>query len=373
MKKYFFAIALASAMSVAFANGGKEPKPADKPSHECQGNSCNGYGGYGTADLAAAALVKMKVEERNTFIFNLTPSEWREVKDVYNGNQNTLTTNNPSTASSSLTGNTTTTTIGGTTYSYDQPVAGAFVQLPPGTMASGVLVVTTTPCGPDFTVEVVRNIQATQNTGAGLFTTTRDNGVVMKTIPGTAGLVYGNWVGVGRDGDQLIEERTVNGFQAVTYAYLAGSSASSGISLNGRDGSGAVAGAGGVQTFGKEIDKYACSFKETRRLTPEKTVGADDLATEIAAKLALRQKLSAPTYERKWVPCPQKGCEAPKAGYFTYVKKDGSIEASTELTTTGKGKREAETKDAKNPEKGAFITGPEIRRLAEEAVAARTK
>ncbi len=367
--KFIGAMALAFAATFAYANGGgAEPPPPEKPNHECQGNSCNGAGLVNVETLAKnwnTFSNQQKVE----ITLNLPPAERQRLMDTINENKNTVTNSSPSTASSSLTGNTTTTTIGGTTYTYDQPVAGAFVQLPsqivPGTDVKMIV----TACGPDFTVEEVRKTQATSNVGMGLFTSTRDNGVVMKTIPGTAGLVYAEWKLTGRIGEQLIEERTVNGYQAIIYAYLAGSSASSGININGQNGAGAIAGAGGVQTFGKEIDKLPCSYKETRKLTPMKTVNSDDLAAEIAAKLALRQTLSSPTFERKWVPCPKEGCKAPKGGYYTYERKDGSIEASTELTGTGKSKAKSETKDGAKSEKGAFVTGPEIRRLAEEAVA----
>lgn len=185
-------------------------------------------------------------------------------------NENKWENNSPSSASSSLTGNTTTTTIGGTTYSFSPPVAGAFVQLPPGIIPNGSIVITTTGCGPEFSVEEVRKIRATTNVAMGLFTSTRDNGIVAKAKADTAGLVYGVWEVTGRDGDQVVEERVVNGFQAIIYAYLAGSSASSGLNLNGQNGAGAISGSGGIQTFGKEIDKVPCSFKETRKLTPVK-------------------------------------------------------------------------------------------------------
>jgi hypothetical protein len=292
MKKQLLAIALAFAATFAFADGGvKEP---EKPSNECQGSSCSNYGGHGSADAVAKVWATLSVYERKELLNTLNASQKQELMNAistHNENKNTV--------SSSLTGNTTTTTIGGTTYSYSQPVAGAFVQLPPGTMAAGLLVVTTTTCGPDFTVEEVRKIQATTNTAAGLFTSTRDNGVVMKTVPKVGGLVYGEWVGVGRDGDQLIEERTVNGFQAITYAYLGGSSASSGINLSGREGAAAIAGSGGVQTFGKEIDKYACSFKETRRLTPAKSGKVEDSKGNVGAGLGVGGQQARPALDQK--------------------------------------------------------------------------
>ncbi len=303
------------------------------------GGTGTGYGGHGTADAAASAWQTMSAAQRAELTAKLTSEQRQELMNTINAkneNKNLLTNTSPSSASSSLTGNMTTTTIGGTNYNYSAPVAGAFVQLPPGIMSHGTMVVTTTACSGDFIVEDVRRIQATSNVGLGLWTTTRDNGVVAKTKVGTTGLVYGDWTVTGSDGDKLVEERTVNGYQAVIYAYLAGSSASSGLALNAQNGAGALSGSGGIQTFGKEIDKVPCSFKETRRLSSVKSASADELAGAIASRLSLKQELSAPAYEREFVKCPPKGCTAPTKGYYRYVRKDGSVKASSELSGTSK-------------------------------------
>jgi hypothetical protein len=279
----------------------------------------------------------MNAAQRAELTAKLTSEQRTEVMTTINAkNENKWTNTSPSNASSSLTGNTTTTTIGGTNYNYSAPVAGAFVQLPPGIMSHGTMVVTTTACSGDFTIEDVRRIQATSNVGLGLWTTTRDNGVVAKTKAGGTGLDYGAWAVTGSDGEKLVEERTVNGYQAVIYAYLAGSSASSGLNINGQNGAGAISGSGGIQTFGKEIDKVPCSFKETRRLSPVKAASADELAGAIAARLSLKQELSAPSYEREFVKCPPEGCKAPKSGYYRYVRKDSTVKASSELSGTSK-------------------------------------
>lgn len=330
------------------------------------GDGGTGYGGHGSAEAAAKAWQTMNSTQRAELNASLSGEQRQEMMNTINlKNENKWENNSPSsaTSSTSLTGNTTTTTttIGGTTYSFNQPVASAFVQLPPGITPAGPLIITMTGCGPDFAVNEVRKVQATTNVAMGLFTSTRDNGVVAKTVPGTVGLVYGDWVVSGREGDQLIEERTVNGFQAVIYAYLAGSSASSGLSLNGQNGSGAVTGSGGIQTFGKEVDKLPCSFKETRKLTPVKVASADDIADAVASRMSVRQKLSAPTHERTWVSCPKEGCKAPKNGYYRYERKDGSVEASTEITTRSR----KETVSEKP------LTGPEIRAILEKRGASR--
>jgi hypothetical protein len=294
----------------------------------------------------------MNSTQRAELTASLSSEQRQELMNTINSRNE-----NKNTSSSSLTGNTTTTTVGGTTYSYSKPVAGGYVQLPPGIIPNGQLIVTTTACGPDFSVEEARKIQATTNVGMGLFTSTRDNGVVAKTVSGTAGLVYGDWVVSGREGDQLIEERTVNGFQAVIYAYLAGSSASSGLSLNGRDGSGGIAGSGGTQTFGKEIDKLPCSYKETRKLTPVKVANADDIADAVASRMSVRQELSAPTFEKKWVPCPKEGCKAPTKGYYRYERKDSTVKATTDITT--------KSRTGTERKKEELIKGSDVRAIAE--------
>ncbi len=183
----------------------------------------------------------------------------------------------PSTSSSSSqgsSGNNTTTNVGGTLYNYSSPVAGAFVQLPPNIVPQGTMSIITTTCGGDFSVEEARKVKSLSNVFFGLWPITHDNGVVSETKTGATGLTYGHWEVTGKDGEQIVQERTVNGYQAIIYAYLAGSSASSGVNYNGTNGAGALSGSGGIQTFGKEIDKIPCSFKETRRLTPVKVTEA---------------------------------------------------------------------------------------------------
>jgi hypothetical protein len=154
----------------------------------------------------------------------------------------------------------------------------------------------------------------------------------------------------------------VSGFQAVIYVYLANSSATSGLNLNGQNGAGAIAGAGGVQTFGKEIDKFPCSFRETRKLTPVKVASADDIADAVASRMSVRQKLSAPTFEKKWVPCPKEGCKPPKNGYFRYEQRDGSVEASVDVIS----KARTGTERKKDEPKVVPMKGSEVRAIAEK-------
>ncbi len=290
-----------------------------------------GYGGKGTATAAADAIAgalatnmnetaqslwnslttAQKTEVSNSLSFKLTADQ----KDQFSGAVNGILKNGDSTSSAAIkdntlqggkggdqqqqqkatanagaaAGNTTTTTIGGTVYNYEPPIAGAYVQLPPGVVAQGVLVVTTTTCGGDFTVPEIRKIEATTNVAAGFWTSTRENGRVMGVTATATGLKYSPWELVGKDGNMLVEERAVDGFQAVIHSYIVGSSASSGLNLSGKDGAGAVSGAGGIQTYGNEVFKFPCSFKQTRKLQPEppKTDSGAGARSEAEAELGL--------------------------------------------------------------------------------------
>jgi hypothetical protein len=64
--------------------------------------------------------------------------------------------------------------------------------------------------------------------------------------------------------------------------------------------------------------------------------GVDALAQAVAAMLAGHMVLSAPAYERRWKPCPPKGCAAPRQGYYVYVRKDGEVKAQVDFNATGR-------------------------------------
>lgn len=321
------------------------PPPAPAQPVQATGTGYGGqaYGGYGSAEAAAAAFQKMNNAQRQEFKANVSTQDWTSIQMVLSlGAEATIRDNvigggqggAGGQASGNGAGNMTTTTVGGTTYNYERPIAGAYVQLPPGVTSQGLLVVTTTTCGGDFEIEEVRNIKAVSNVAMGFGYMTRNNGRVLTVKSKGTGLEYGKYEMVGQDGDKLVEERTVSGYQAVIHAYLAGSSAASGGNVSLENGAVALSGSGGVQTYGNEIFKFPCSFKEMRKLSPAKVSegpSADELAKLVAAQLNAKMELSAPAYEREFVPCPPKGCEAPKGGYYRFVRKDGAVKASTEL------------------------------------------
>jgi hypothetical protein len=190
-------------------------------------------------------------------------------------NGSTLTTG-PSTSaggnSSAAGGNgSSTTTINGDTYRTSYPVAGAYVGLPPQVMSSGAMLVTTTSCGPDFDTEVVDSVQATTNVLFGLWTSTRGNGKVHAVKPSGKEMTYTEWATVGEEdgpagSSRLIQERKVRGYQAQIHAYLAGSSAGSGVNVNGQSAAVGLAGSGGIQTYGNHIFKFPCEQTQTRQL-----------------------------------------------------------------------------------------------------------
>jgi hypothetical protein len=231
-----------------------------------------GAGGMSAADVRIVNenMPKLTASQQLAFEGSLNPVSRSNLQAALTtgNNTNTLTTGASTANANGAAGNSTTTTIGGTNYTYSQPVAGAFVQLPPSIMPQGPLVVTTTTCGGDFSIEKESDIQSISNAGFGAWTTTRPNGAVYKTVAVGTGPSKGDWLITGQNGELIVQERRVTGYQAVVQSYIVGSSASSGLNINGQNVAGAMSGAGGVQSYGNHILKFPCSYTETRMLKP---------------------------------------------------------------------------------------------------------
>jgi hypothetical protein len=248
------------------------------------------------ADAVAASWNSLSQTQRQALwaslsvdVRNVLQQSWGvSVATNATGNVTTLADVKAS-STSTATGNSTTTTVGGVTYSVTPPIAGAYVQLPPTSLSQGNLDRFVTTCGPDFKVVKERDILATTNTAAGLWTNTRPNGEVFTIEPSGHTMATTAWQVVGQEANgMLVEERMVNGFQAVIYSYIINSAAASGGNLSLRDGAGAISGSGGVQVFGNHILKFACSYRETRKLTPppveKKVEAAPAAAVQVATE-----------------------------------------------------------------------------------------
>jgi hypothetical protein len=178
--------------------------------------------------------------------------------------------------------------IGGATYQAPKmPVNGAVVQLAPQIQSSGVLQTITTSCGARVDIQKIRDVQATTNVLFGLWTSTRNNGSESTTrANGGLQLTPTEWEVVGEEIDEkgrkvLVRQRQMVGYQYVVTTAVLGSSASSGVTLNGTSGAGALSGAGGVQSMTDNIKEFACGYTQTQYLVkvePPKVTEAEPSA-----------------------------------------------------------------------------------------------
>lgn len=238
--------------------------------------------------------------------------------------------------------------IGGATYQASKiPVNGTMVQLAPNIMSSGNLQTITTSCGGRVDITKVRDVDATTNVLFGLWTSTRNNGQESTTKASTTKLTPTEWEVIGEEVDEkgrkvIVRQRYMQGYQYVITTAIVGSSASSGVTLNGTSGAGALSGSGGVQSMIDNVKEFACGHTQTQYMVkadePPKTAeGGPNISDLMAMIQSLQTKLEVkvPTYERQFVQCPKEGCKAPKGGYYKMVPREVTASAATQAQNKG--------------------------------------
>lgn len=196
-------------------------------------------------------------------------------------------------------------------------------QTPPSTSQIGNIVKTTTACGPMMKV-----------------ITTRTEGKFF-------GIMSDSSVDLGRN-DQIVDadvpyiqkkgvdgRMQVFGHQADMVTAILNVSGGRSIGFGGFSSSGGGAqGTGGTSGSMTEMVTNVIALRSCEAYGYKtETVAQPDvsaLAAALAAQMAMKTELSAPTYEKQYVPCPKEGCKAPKVGYYKMVPK-GTVSATSEV------------------------------------------
>ena len=166
-----------------------------------------------------------------------------------------------------------TVTVGNNTYYPAIPVAGATVSAAATVVPGGGITVVKSGCVGKVDISDLRKLEATSGVVFGLFSWGRDNGFEQTTRAnqGTK-LTYGPWqvIGMSKSG-QPVQERVVEGYEYVIFAYEVGGGASSGVVHNTIERATGLNGNQNNSSFGTNVMEFSCSFTQTRELIPTVT------------------------------------------------------------------------------------------------------
>lgn len=320
----------------------------------------------GNAELAAQLLNQssnknevLTALQANNSVSNNVLSALREVSAT-GGNASSMTNlRNAVSSSASATGGSGvgTVTVGNNVYYPSIPVAGAMVSVASTINPGGNITVVKSGCVGQVDITDARTLQATRGTLAGFFAWGYDNGFEHKVRAKSGNvskLQYGDYTIIGVDDKgRPIQERTVEGFEYVIFAYLTAGGAANGVVRNGVENAIGVNGNQANTSFGTNVMEFSCSFKETRTLIPVPPKPADQPPPPVAEK---SWSLSYQVERYKVVPI--KG--GPRAAKPAYVAKDSTRRVALPpitVTCDGKGDKPAACPGSPMPGTVVDMTG----------------
>lgn len=166
-----------------------------------------------------------------------------------------------------------TVTVDGRVYYPAIPVSGAVISAAQSIAPSPSITVVKSGCVGQVDITDKRTLEATRGTLMGLFSWGYANGFEQQVRAKTdkmSKLQYGNYAVIGYDDKgNPIEERIVEGFEYVIFAYVTGGGASSGFAHNSTSNATGLNGNMNNSSFGTNVMEFSCSYPQTRTLFPK--------------------------------------------------------------------------------------------------------